>query len=103
MALPKTRNVAALDLADSGRERSGNMPATRRKAIVQSVANAANQSSEIQFGSMAFMTAPALGWVANDWARRYSASATNPAACRAMAAFCVREGLRILVLTKRVS
>src|SRR5882757_8515310 len=57
-ALPKTSSVAAFDLAESGRDRSGNIPATVRNATVQMVANAANQSRETQFGSMAFMVLP---------------------------------------------
>ena len=39
----------------SERARSGNMPATTRRAIAQIVANAANHSEETQFGSMASM------------------------------------------------
>ena len=52
MPLPAISIVAAFDRAESGRDRSGNMPAMTSKATIPIVANAANQSSEIQFGSM---------------------------------------------------
>src|SRR3954451_3573534 len=53
--MPITSSIAAPDLAACGRDRSGNIPATTRKAITQIVAKAANQIRETQFGSMAAM------------------------------------------------
>ena len=98
MPLPTTSSVAAPDRAASGRDRSGNMPATTSKATVQMVANAANQSSATQFGSMACHAMPG-----RELERSYSAGVANPVGCPAMPGFGVREVLRMLVLTKRVS
>src|SRR6266481_2372341 len=58
MPLPTTSIVAAFDRAASGRDLSGNMPATTNKATVPIVANAANQSRETQFGSIACIHPP---------------------------------------------
>ena len=67
------------------------MPATTRNASVQTVAKAANQSSEIQCGSIAAM------------AFTYSAGVANPLCAPAISGFGVRAVLRMLVLTKRMS
>src|ERR1700738_338782 len=70
-ALPKTSSVAAFDRAESGRDLSGNIPATVRKATVQMVANAANQSRETQFGSMALIPSSVRLARRNDSARLF--------------------------------
>src|ERR1022692_2187107 len=85
--------------AEFGRERSGNMPATTRKATAPITANAANQSRSIQCGSIRSM-ADARGLTGN---LSYSAGVANPVGCPLEAGFGVREVLRILVLTYRVS
>src|SRR3982074_3156105 len=64
--LPTTSMVAAFDRAACGRDRSGNMPATTSKATVPMVANAANQSRETQFGSIACIRPPSSRVQAND-------------------------------------
>jgi len=67
------------------------------------VAKAANQSSEIQFGSIACMVAAPLVYAADIRRSHYSAGAINPVDGCAMSGLGVREVLRMLVLTKRVS
>jgi hypothetical protein len=76
------------------------MPATIRNATVQMVAKPANQSREVQFGSMTFMAVLSFVCAANE-GKTYSAGAMKPA--DGMPGFGVREVLRMLVLTKRVS
>jgi len=66
------------------------MPETVNSATAPTVAKPANQSNETQFGSMASM-------------KTYSAGVAKPVGCAAAFGFGVRDVLRMLVLTKRVS
>ncbi len=81
------------DLACSGRDCSGNMPATVRNASTQTVLQAVNHSIETQCGSIASFSAGRL------FGRRCETGCGRPA----IPGFGVREVLRMLVFTKRVS